>query len=177
MKSYHLKVNLPNFEKIQNYFSTIVKNNDDINDNKIIWLTDTDVEWLNRHIDLTHITKKNNKIIGAFLFIVKPNNNPTDYHIDGTDIDINLPKWALNIPIINCENGEMLWADGDYDIVKKEENGIPWLEVVWNTDPIIVQSFIIDSPSIVKIDVPHKVINHKNCTRIMLTVRFAPDLF
>ena len=173
---YYKRIVLSNIDEISNYFSDIVNGYSDTSTNTIIWLDDTNISWLTEHLDVKCITDSNPQIIGAFLFMVVPNNNPDCYHVDGTNVNDESQNWALNIPISNCDKGEMIWADGDYDLIKKEENGIPWLELLWHELPTIVESAIIDTPCIVKINTPHKVINHKNLRRVMLTIRFDSNI-
>lgn len=104
-------------------------------------------------------------------------------HVDGTEQDrSNYFKYALNIPILNCAQGEMVWYGGDYELELVDNKldvgaGLgKYFNIKWNSEPVPIESKVLDTPHIVRIDVPHQVINHSDNYRIMLTTRFRPDI-
>jgi hypothetical protein len=178
---YYEHIDLTTTQEIIDYFSPIIEKYKNTTENMVEWLDESYNDWLNERISLKEYTGKDNKVIGAFIFAVVPNNDPPVYHIDGDgtgDYPYETPCWALNIPLYNCDQGEMIWATGQYSTrVVMSEHNIPYLELIWNSDPEVVETAVINSPTIVKIDIPHKVINHKDAVRMMLTIRFDPDIF
>jgi hypothetical protein len=100
-------------------------------------------------------------------------------HIDGNKEKNPEDKaWALNIPITNCEQGEMFWHTGKFTLeLSKNPAGFPYLEICWQEPKQLAGSAIIDQPTIVKIDVPHYLVNKSNKRRIMLSARFTPDIY
>ena len=85
-------------------------------------------------------------------------------------------NWALNLPI--AEVGIMAWFDGDY-VLKETANGqgLGYLAPDWKGEYQIITSVAIDRPTIVKINIPHQVINHSDKRRLVLSMRFYPDIY
>jgi len=102
-----------------------------------------------------------------------------EVHVDGFGVARKgASNWALNIPIANCGHGEMIWYSGKFHLSETANTqGLKYLDLTWDGEQKIQESIIIDKPTIVKIDVPHQVINNSNTRRLMLSVRFSPDIF
>ena len=117
------------------------------------------------------------KLKSAIVFGQGPDNTQ-EIHVDGYDIDRKgASNWALNIPIANCNAGEMIWYSGKFHLSEAaDKQGLKYLGINWDEEKQIQQSVIVDKPTIVKIDVPHQVINHSDKRRLMLSVRFSPDI-
>jgi hypothetical protein len=177
---YYKHVHLDAVREIVDHFSPLIEKYRNTNKSIVEWLDESYNEWLNDRISLKQYTGKVNRVIGAFVFAVVPKDNPAVYHIDGDgtgNFPYETPRWALNIPLYNCDQGEMFWVNGDYETETiVSEHGIPYLNIIWKSEPKIVESVVVDKPTIVKIDVPHKVINHMDSVRMMLTIRFEPDI-
>ena len=133
-----------------------------------IWLADV----------LKSILGSKLKLKSAIVFGQGPNSIQA-VHVDGYDVDrTGASNCALNIPIANCDAGEMIWYSGKFHLSETANTqGLKYLELNWDEEKQIQQSVIVDKPTIVKIDVPHQVINHSNKRRLMLSVRFSPDIF
>ena len=72
----------------------------------------------------------------------------------------------------------MSWYDGDYKLsVTTKPGGLPYLNVDWNSDPVEVASKIMFEPALVRVNIPHSVKNYSNQARMLLSIRFTPDLF
>jgi hypothetical protein len=113
----------------------------------------------------------------VILFGVPPHSK-VNIHVDGYTADRkDSSNFALNIPIQHCEQGVMHWYKGAYTL---EEGMTPeklkHLKIVWADEPEIAHSKIIDSPCIVRVDIPHNVENLSDHYRLILSIRFAPDL-
>ena len=113
----------------------------------------------------------------AILFMVPPESK-VNIHIDGYTAERkNASNYAMNIPIENCDQGVMNWYNGDYTLEEKmTTENLKHLKIKWNGEPELVCSKIIDVPCIVKVDAPHNAENLGNKHRLILSIRFNPDL-
>jgi hypothetical protein len=113
----------------------------------------------------------------AILFMVPPESK-VNIHIDGYTAERkDASNYAMNIPIENCDQGVMHWYSGDYILEEKmTSEKLKHLKIKWTSDPELVFSKIIDSPCIVKVDTPHNVENLGDKHRLILSIRFKPDL-
>lgn len=116
------------------------------------------------------------KIKTAIMFINEPN-FVQDLHVDGFDPErINASNTALNLPILNCENGPMYWYDGDFVLTKSPFKTIKYLKINWQDEPTLAATKIINKPTFVKINIPHHIENRSNSPRLMLSIRFTKDI-
>ena len=113
----------------------------------------------------------------AILFMVPPESR-VNIHIDGYTAERkDASNYAMNIPIENCDQGVMHWYRGDYILEEKMTlEKLKHLKIKWSSDPELVFSKTIDAPCIVKVDTPHNVENLGNKHRLILSIRFTPDL-
>ncbi len=99
-----------------------------------------------------------------------------EIHVDGYSAKrTRSSNSALNIPIKS--SGRMTWYRGKYELEEASTSKVKYLKLNWISEPAIQYSVVIDSPTIVKIDVPHRVTNLDNASRIVLSVRYSPDIF
>lgn len=116
------------------------------------------------------------KIKTAIMFINNAN-FVQDLHIDGFDVErINASNTALNLPILNCETGLMSWYDGDFFLTKSPFKTVKYLKINWREEPKLVATKIINSPTLVKINIPHHIENRSDSPRLMLSIRFVKDI-
>ena len=116
------------------------------------------------------------KIKSAIMFINQPG-FVQDMHVDGFEISrLNASNSALNLPILNCDNGPMFWYSGEYFLTKSPYKTIKYLKLNWTTEPELVCKKVINKPTLVKIDIPHHIENQSDLPRLMLSVRFTPDI-
>jgi hypothetical protein len=100
-----------------------------------------------------------------------------DLHIDGYTIERkNASNTALNLPILNCESGPMMWYSGDFYLTKSPSNTIKYLKINWTTEYKLAATKIINKPTLVCINIPHHIENQSDSPRLMLSVRFTPDI-
>jgi hypothetical protein len=110
---------------------------------------------------------------------------------------------ALNIPIYNCGQGTMHWYGGaKFSLIEKEvneekvkKNGSgqfvhnkirrralksgrrsTFLKLTWEGEPVEIDHVLVDQPHLVRINIPHKTINASTDRRMMLSLRFDPEL-
>jgi hypothetical protein len=139
----------------------------------------TEWKWLKDHIidDISSITGKNHFIKSVIIFFQK-GHHVRGIHVDGYRTNTTDFSWALNIPIENCQQAKMVWYSGEYSMkAKSNKIGLPSLHLNWQSTPCVVASTSLDSPVIVKVDVPHTVINSSSTPRCLLSIRFSPELF
>ena len=110
------------------------------------------------------------------LTFIQPPNLKGIIHVDGIKPGrTGHPDWALNIPITTSD-AEMSWYKGDYTLKTEDNQGLAYLNIVWTDGPNLAKTIKVDQPMIVNIDTPHSVTNFSNHLRMILSVRFNPDL-
>jgi hypothetical protein len=115
-------------------------------------------------------------IKSAIMFISAPK-FVQDMHVDGFTIErINASNSALNLPILNCNEGPMYWYSGEYYLTKSKMNNLKYLQINWTTEPSLACRKVITKPTLVKINVPHHIENLSDSPRLMLSIRFNPDI-
>jgi hypothetical protein len=116
------------------------------------------------------------KIFNGLIFTSRPYEKQV-IHVDAT-VRSHGYYTALNIPILNCEHGLMTWLSGDF--VEKTlflPNGINYNKIdLENSKLVPVYEKNINTPHIVRTDVPHYVTNNSPQLRIMLSLRFKENL-
>lgn len=97
-------------------------------------------------------------------------NGDSQVHIDTTAYNCR-----INIPILNCEDTHTVFYEAEPLKQVVQENKLPF--ILCNQETAIeVERFTLDSPTVLRTDVPHKVIMNDNKTpRISLTIRCIPD--
>jgi hypothetical protein len=171
---YHRPISISNWNIIQEKFKEKLKV---IIDQKQIILSNEEKKWLSTHLlpDVKLLTGKEHKITNAILFIQGPKTE-SSIHIDGlSPTRLNHPDWALNIPITDSD-AEMSWYEGIYSLNIKDSQGLTYLDIDWQHGPNLAKIIKIEHPIIVNIDKPHKVVNFSNHVRMILSVRFNPDI-
>jgi len=101
----------------------------------------------------------------------------------GIHVDYNDPRWptegnwALNIPICNVENSEMLWYTGDYtQETYHRPGGYISEKLTWNAKPVLLESYCIKEPTLVYVHIPHDVRNDSNLPRVLMSLRMTPNI-
>jgi hypothetical protein len=171
MMTYYQKIQIRNEAAIAEHYSYTA------NDAGILLamkLEEDHYPWIEQQLgdDLNMVTGKTHKIRSAVIFI-QVGNHRRGIHVDGVK-----DFWALNIPLINCQSAEMSWYDGKY--TKKlhhNPGGLPHFRLTWEETPRRIESVMLDSPMIVKVDTPHGVENFSSEPRSILSIRFTPELF
>ena len=171
MMTYYQKIQIRNEAAIAEKYSYTT------NDAGILLavkLTEDHHPWLEEQLgdDLNIVTGKAHKIRTAIVFI-QVGNHKRGIHVDGVK-----DFWALNIPLVNCRSAEMSWYDGNH--TKKLHNnpgGLAHFRLTWEEKPRKIESAMLDSPLIVKVDTPHGVENFSSEPRSILSLKFTPELF
>jgi hypothetical protein len=174
---YFKKIQIPGWEILKEKYNHYIS----FYETKLfLKLPQSDIPFLEKLIlpEIEKQFKTNTFISEAFLFFMKENHN-RGMHVDGHILDRSTTyNWGLNFPILNCDESEMKWYDGDYELYPTSSpNGARYLGINWKNTPNEVDSTIINQPTLVYVNIPHTVINYSNNPRLLLSVRFRPDLF
>jgi len=187
IKSYH-NLNLQNWDKIKERFSSYIK--DDIIGQELIIFQqdDSEIAWLEKNVleDVGNYTGLTHKIKFAVLSGLCSNNTLKE-HIDGFyPPRPNSVKWSLNIPIKNYDHFVMQWFDGEYIHQEREDtpnlaspfkaDEMQLIRPKWTGARYLKDSKIIDQPTVVQVNIPHVVHNYSEKTRVVLAIRFTPDI-
>ena len=95
-----------------------------------------------------------------------------------TDFD---PTNAINIPLINCENSKTLFYDIQLKDGKQEDDIYVYYDDFYMCGGLDhsliteVDSFTLDKPAILRVNVPHGVLNPTDKLREVATFRFYED--
>ena len=115
-------------------------------------------------------------LIEGLIFLTPPGRTQ-DIHIDGNSISaVAKSRAALNIPLSNCDRSPMIWYRGNYVAELAELQGTKNIKLKWNTGPFEIARTVIDSPTLVRVEVPHHIHNPTNQSRISMSLRFDPPL-
>ena len=118
------------------------------------------------------------ELIDCLIFENKPWQE-AKIHVDGYEPSrTNSTEVALNLPLLNPEGAFMMWYGGEYKLIRNvnKETGVEYLEVAWLSMPKELYRTEILCPTLVKVDIPHRVTNLKATPRVMLSARFSPGL-
>lgn len=126
------------------------------------------------------ISEKIKPIVRSCMLFHRPGNYPQPLHIDcNNDDPPQLIKCAINIPIRNCEDSYMEWYEGDYSTSVNSAIGADgrtrkFIDLAWQAEPRLLDQTVIDQPTLVKVNVPHKV-STIDRTRSLITLRFIDN--
>lgn len=115
--------------------------------------------------------------IRSCMLFHRPGNFPQPLHFDCNNDNPPQPvNCGINIPIKNCEDSYMEWYSGNYttrvNAVTGPDNIVrTYIDLDWKESPKLVERTIIDAPTLVKVNVPHKV-TVTNKIRSLITLRF-----
>lgn len=133
--------------------------------------------WIAEQIlpDVNAFTGTEHKVANAIIFIQPPKLKGV-IHVDGIKPGrVGHPNWAVNIPLTTSD-AEMYWYEGNYTLKTEDNQGLAYLDINWTYGPNLAKTVKVNCPIIVNIDTPHSVTNFSNHLRMVLSVRFTPDL-
>ena len=171
---YFKEIDLPSWTIIQQY--CLSKWDGAFTTAKIF--ADSDLEYIGGIIehDIESVLGMSVKVKTAIMFI-NDANFVQDLHVDGFDpARTNASNTALNLPILNCDNGPMSWYDGDFFLTRSPFKTIKYLKINWNSEPKLAVTKVINRPTFVKINIPHHIENQSDSPRLMLSIRFVKDI-
>ena len=103
-------------------------------------------------------------------------------HIDNDTGDVVNFELALNLPIANCDSTQMHWYDlpiSSLEYIEDTEKNERYR--AYGTDPLIyktltpIASLELLQPYLMRIDIPHNIINDKDTYRKIISIRFNPQ--
>ncbi len=181
MTTYHETFNISCWDAIKSKFQPYI----DIaiqesSPNRTLIVTTEEQQWLDTNLapEVSSILGTEVHVKQAFVSLF-PAMNEAVIHIDGGVIPraSDEPNWALNIPLYNYLELEETWYGGDYNIfVNNKVPGLKWIDVNFNGERELHALKLIDEPTLIRIDSPHRTSNHSVKNSAMLSVRFTPDL-
>ena len=156
--------------------------------NSIMPVSDEVVEIFNKEIESYELPPLNCFI--AFKrknWIVKDKNNPTLEELKGLHVDYagktqRVVKTSLIFPISGCENTDMYFLGGEFDIrtATTKEDGRIYGKIFWKQEPFLLDRVsIADTPVLARVDIPHDTDSRMDGSyRITLTARLMgnPDI-
>lgn len=133
--------------------------------------------WLENTLapQLKQLSGLNHTCTHALLFAGAPMNQPI-IHMDGQTLARTYnSRFAVNIPIV--ESGEMQWYGGKYKLIEHmTPDQVHYLHIQWMETPKMIGRAVIDQPTLVNIDIPHRVCNINPRRRLGLSTRWNPDI-
>jgi hypothetical protein len=172
--TYSRLITITNWQSIQNKFKNTALL---FADKRNLILSAEERAWVAEQIlpDINTFTGLEHKVANAIIFIQQPKTKGI-LHVDGIKPGrAGHPDWAVNIPITTSD-AEMSWYEGDYTLKTKDNRGLAYLDIAWTYGPNLAKTVKVDHPMIVDIDTPHSVTNFSDHVRMILSVRFSPDL-
>ncbi len=129
---------------------------------------------LNQVPALKDFLSNNNLVWDMCRFFVTSANDSIPIHVDGNS---EHPKFlALNLPLFGCKDSLMHWWDNvELDHVSDTDKYGKGIKMLDGPDKAITHSLELSTPHLVRIDLPHNVINLKDSPRAILSLRFKPE--
>ena len=135
----------------------------------------TSYELIQQHCPtLIDFFKANNLTLDVGRFFVTPPRDGLYIHVDGNSETSRI--FSLNLPLLNCEQSEMIWWD-QVDIVEYRShasygNNIAKMD---GENKIKIAGLALTSPHLVRVDIPHSVENNQDKLRAIFSMRFKPE--
>lgn len=115
----------------------------------------------------------------CFAVLIRDPHVTAPVHVDGDGK--NPVVLALNLPVFNCDNTYMHWFDvppEQFSFIEDRGNvyrSLP-LDYDWTTLELL-DSLELTTPHMVRVNVPHNIVNEQNANRAIVSVRFNPTPF
>ena len=166
-------IEIPAFEEIQQQLLGLLAQSGDNYDTGSI-IIDASTLWHTCPKLKTFVDAHDLQLDMCRFFVTEPHGS-LPIHQDG---DEHHHKFlALNLPVLNCLNSEMQWWD-QVELVAAETHHqyskfkIP---VYDSAHKVLTHSLELAGPHVVRIDLPHSVVNHQDQPRAIFSMRFKPE--
>lgn len=119
------------------------------------------------------ITSNNIQLLKAAVIVSDTSAGEYPPHVDS-----QINSLALNFPIENCLETETQFfklTDDDQILELAKPNGTRYKKIIFSSTPKLVDSYVLDSPTILNTHIPHKLVNTSRSSRIALSFRFVND--
>ena len=124
--------------------------------------------------ELVKFFNTNNLTLDVGRFFVTPPRDGLYIHVDGNSQTSRI--FSLNLPLLNCENSEMIWWDNvgvvEYRSHESYGNNIAKMD---GEHKVKLASLALTTPHLVRVDVPHSVENNQDKLRAIFSMRFKPE--
>jgi hypothetical protein len=117
---------------------------------------------------------ENNLHWGVCRFFTTKPNTDIPIHVDGSE---EYPKFlALNLPLFGCENSLMQWWDNvELVSISNTEEYANNIKIFDSPNKTVSHSLELSLPHLVRIDLPHNIVNLKDTPRAIFSMRFKPE--
>lgn len=172
------QIDIPNFAEVQKKLQNLfVRLFDGANKERVDFIEHDIIK--NEIPELYEFFDKNNLSPWCFVVLIRNPQVTAPIHVDG---DGEFPiVLALNLPVFNCDNTYMHWFDipaSQFEFIEDRGNkykSLP-LDYDWKQHKPI-ESLELTHPCMVRVNVPHNIINDQDNTRAILSIRFNPTPF
>jgi len=129
--------------------------------------------------DLKRIANEKNiyyEVKNGNLAYINPNNEISTriaFFLSGWE---GFPSWALNIPILNCENVVLNFYKGDYTTTIESNELTMYRVPLWEGRPELEESTLLNRPVLMNMEAPFSFTNQSDNPAIFLNLRFIPSL-
>jgi hypothetical protein len=168
------KIDIPKFNEIQTKLQQIfIDKFDNVQKEKIDFLNDDIVR--EKIPELSNFFDKNNLTPNCFAVLIRSPFVVAPIHVDG---DGSQPVvLALNLPVFNCKDTSMNWYNIPSDQLKFiEDRGNRYksmpIDYDW-TQLTPIETLELTDPYMVRVNVPHNVVNNRDTFRAILSIRFS----
>lgn len=97
-------------------------------------------------------------------------------HRDGVEGD-----WkyiALNWPLYNCDLSHMFWYDLKPNTISNNLANVPYDVTTFSDGDLkLKDKLVLKKPTLVRVDLPHNVVNYSSENRLIISFRFKPEPF
>jgi hypothetical protein len=171
------KIDIDGFEIIQKQIYDLFVEEFNGAKEEVLFRFETE-EFLNKIPLLADFFNKHNLNPITFAAFIRTPGVAAPIHVDGDNSDTI--RWlAINLPIANCKNTFMNWYDiplGDLDYINDRGNKYRAMPLDFDYRSLTPLDRVeLDSPYILRIDVPHNVTNDRDTYRMVLSIRFDPQ--
>ena len=174
---FSIPISIPGWENIAEKYSSWVKFGEEGMHSKLVPTEDWEFILSIVNPAIKKISRVDHKINGCINFFVPPGKT-RGIHVDWSSPDWPTKgNWALNIPIANYENSAMEWYAGEYTReMYHRPGGYISDKLTWKTKPVLIESCVINQPTLVYVDIPHDVRNNGTSTRVLMSLRLSPNI-
>ena len=166
-------IDIPAFEEIQQQLLVLLTQTVDNYDTGSV-IVDQSTIW-NTCPKLKEFVDAHDLQLDMCRFFITGQHGALPIHIDG---DEHHHKFlALNLPVLNCSNSQMQWWD-QVELTASETNyqysnfKIP----IYDSDnKVLIHSLELIGPHLVRVDIPHNVVNYQDQPRAIFSMRFKPE--
>lgn len=172
------KVEIPNFPELQKKLQELfVRLFNGADKEHIGFIKDETVK--SELPELYEFFEKHNLQPECFAVLIRDPHVTAPLHVDG---DGSRPVvLALNLPVFNCKDTYMYWFNVPADqmgFIEDRGNRYKSMPVDYNWKQLQpIETLELTEPHMVRVNVPHNIVNNRDTVRAILSIRFNPTPF